>query len=290
MGVSAKSIASDFDNPFGPLILPWATMAMYCCCLTDLAGIANPFCEICLTDTQPTVYNGIKRRGYVMEAYAYVRVSSQGQVGGDGFDRQLDTIKVYCWKKRIKVADIYKEEAVSGTADLESRPVFTEMVGKMLSNGVKTVVVEGLDRLAREYRIQETLLVYLASKGLTLISARTGENVTEAMYDDPMKRALVQIQGVFAELEKGLLVKKLKHARDAKRLATGKCEGRKGYADSPTTNIIGRVAYLRNSGLTYPRIAAWLNDEIGTTMDGKEWTPGNVRMLLKRNIHPDKED
>ena len=219
-----------------------------------------------------------------MEAYAYVRVSSQGQVGGDGFDRQLDTIKVYCWKKRIKVADIYREEAVSGTADLESRPMFTEMVGKMLSNGVKTVVVEGLDRLAREYRIQETLLVYLASKGLTLISARMGENVTEAMYDDPMKRALVQIQGVFAELEKGLLVKKRKHARDRKREMTGKCEGRKGYADSPTTtNIIGRAAYLRNSGLTYPRIAAWLNDEIGTTMDGKEWTPGNVRMLLKRN-------
>lgn len=66
------------------------------------------------------------------------------------------------------------------------------MVAAILRNGTKTVIIEGLDRLAREYRIQETLIIYLASKGIRLISARTEEDVTEAVMYDPMKRGQVR--------------------------------------------------------------------------------------------------
>jgi hypothetical protein len=94
---------------------------------------------------------------------------------------------------------------------------------------VKTVIVEGLACLAcREYWIQESLLIYLASKGITLLSARTEEDVTAAMLSDPMKKALVQIQGIFSELERSLLVKKLRVAREKARKDRGKCEGQKG--------------------------------------------------------------
>ena len=40
-----------------------------------------------------------------------------------------------------------------------------------------------------------------------------------------------QIAGSFAEYEKARLVAKLKAARERKRLATGKCEGRKSHAE-----------------------------------------------------------
>jgi len=56
----------------------------------------------------------------------------------------------------------------------------------------------------------------MAAKGVDLLSARTEENVTQAIQADPMKKALVQIQGVFAELDKNLAVKRLRKARDAK--------------------------------------------------------------------------
>ena len=71
--------------------------------------------------------------------------------------------------------------------------------------------------MAREYRIQEQLLIYLVSKGIDLISANTGENVTQAIQDDPMKKAMVQIQGIFSELDKVLLVRKLRKAREKVR-------------------------------------------------------------------------
>ena len=47
---------------------------------------------------------------------------------------------------------------------------------------------------------------------IDLYSANTGENVTQAIKDDPVKKAMVQMQGVFAELEKSRLVKKLRKA------------------------------------------------------------------------------
>ena len=113
-----------------------------------------------------------------MKAFGYVRVSSQGQVDGDGFRRQEEEISAYCKANKIELVDVYREEGVSGTTDETDRPAFQEMVSAILKNGVRTVIVEGLDRLAREYRIQETLIVYLAEKCITLINARTGENVT----------------------------------------------------------------------------------------------------------------
>ena len=44
---------------------------------------------------------------------------------------------------------------------------------------------------------------------------------------DPMKKAMRQIAGAFAELEKARLVSKLRGARERKKALTGKCEGKK---------------------------------------------------------------
>ena len=126
-----------------------------------------------------------------------------------------------------------REAGVSGVADETQRPAFQEMMTDISKNGVKTVIVESMDRLARELRIQETLLIYLASKGVDLISARTEENITQAVKDDPLKKALVQIQGVFAELEKNQLVRRLRKGRERKLAATGRCDGRKPYGRPP---------------------------------------------------------
>ena len=80
------------------------------------------------------------------------------------------------------------------------------MVADILSDDCKTIIVEDLTRLAREYRVQENILIYLASKKINLISANTGENITEAIVSDPMRKALVQVQGIFGELDKSMLV------------------------------------------------------------------------------------
>ena len=52
-----------------------------------------------------------------------------------------------------------------------------------------------------------------------------------------------QIAGAFHEYEKARLVAKLKAARDRKRAAVGKCEGRKSMGgDQPRTGARGEAA------------------------------------------------
>ncbi|MHA2068184.1 MAG: recombinase family protein [Candidatus Thorarchaeota archaeon] len=226
-------------------------------------------------------------------AYAYLRVSGQGQVNGLGFDRQLETIQSFAKDNGYEIAQVFREEGISGTTDEMDRPAFQAMMVEILRNGAKTVIVEGLDRLAREYRIQETLLIYLASKGVCLISARTGENVTQAIDKDPMRKALVQVQGVFSELEKNLLVRKLRNARDKVRMEKGRCEGilPYGHPDRPEAEqeqeTITRIRLLRRrrrggfKGMTLQEIAARLNQEGIKTPSGKgQWGTTQVRRLL----------
>lgn len=115
------------------------------------------------------------------KAFGYVRVSGKGQVDGDGFTRQEEAIRSFAEGHGYRIEHVYQEGGVSGTTSEEDRPAFMSMVSAILKDGVRTVIIEGMDRLARELRIQEHLVIYLASKGITLMSARTGENVRKIM-------------------------------------------------------------------------------------------------------------
>jgi DNA invertase Pin-like site-specific DNA recombinase len=229
------------------------------------------------------------------KAYVYLRVSSFGQVNGNGFDRQEEAARAFALKTGIEIVEVFKEQ-VSGCKDEEHRQVFQQMISEILRNGVRTIIVEGLDRLAREYRIQEQLLIYLASKSISLIDCRTGEDVTDAISSDPMKKAMIQMQGIFSELEKNLLVKKLRLARESKRKATGKCEGRIGWNDCPDRRdlIIETIKTLRRKPkgkkrMTFVKVAAEINKMAGddkkySTLTGTEWNGPMIQNFIQRYV------
>ncbi len=229
----------------------------------------------------------------MIKAYGYLRVSGTGQVEGDGFDRQRETINRFAGQAGIIIPRFYEERGVSGTKGEEGRPAFQEMITDILSNGVRAVIVERLDRLAREYMVQEQLLVYLAAKGISLYNAATGENITEAVKADPMKKAVIQIQGVFSELEKSLLVKRLARARERKRVENGKCEGKKGWNDTEPerkVEILKIVKAMRRKSRngarpqSYQAIADRLNAEGKVSFTGKSWTAQGVRDFHVKNL------
>lgn len=222
-----------------------------------------------------------------MKVYTYLRVSGKGQVVGHGFDRQLDAIQTFCDQKGYEIDQVFKEQA-SGTTAETDRPEFSAMVTAILRDGINTVIVESMDRLAREYRIQEQLLIYLASKGINLIQANTGENVTKAITDDPMKKAMVQMQGIFAELDKSLLVKKLRKSREQVRQDKGKCEGRKSYKETERgAKILKEIRRLRRrrkgrKQRTFNEVAVRLNEQGHTAANGKPFTGNTLKGILHR--------
>ncbi len=128
----------------------------------------------------------------------------------------------------------------------------------------------------------------MTAKGINLIAANTGENITKAISDDPMKKALVQIQGVFSELDKSLLVKKLRKARDKIRKEKGRCEGPLPFGSCPgEAAVLTDIRYMRrrHRGHTRPKTFKAIADKLNTrgikTRQGKKWNAVLVYHVLK---------
>src|SRR5271156_3939095 len=120
------------------------------------------------------------------KAFAYLRVSGRGQLEGDGFTRQLAAIKKHATAKGIKIIRIFREEGVSGTKDLEGRPALQDLLVALHSNGTKLVLVERLDRLARDLMIQESIIADMRKNSLELVSVME----PDLLQDDPSRKLM----------------------------------------------------------------------------------------------------
>jgi DNA invertase Pin-like site-specific DNA recombinase len=213
----------------------------------------------------------------VTTAYSYVRVSGKGQLDGDGFTRQGEAIARYAAANNIKIVRTFQEEGVSGTTDWEHRPAFTEMMTALLSNGTRIVLVERLDRVARDLMVQESIIADFKRKGLTLISAYE----PDLCSDDPSRVLIRQMMGAFFQYEKATLVAKLRGARKRKKVAMGKCEGRKPYGEREgEQEVITRILELRKAGTAIDKIAETLTAEGRPSRSGGKWYGSSVRNVL----------
>ena len=219
-------------------------------------------------------------------ALAYLRVSGKAQVDGDGFDRQRDSIRRFAAAEGFEILDEYRDEAVSGTKDLGQRPGLAALLDRIESNGVKAVIVERADRLARDLLVNEVIVDQLTRAGARVLTA-DGADLTVA-DGDPTRTLIRQVLAAVAQFEKSVLVLKLRAARDRKRRREGRCEGRKPFGTRPgEAAVIGRMRELRRKPRRQPRlsiaaIADALNREGRPTRTGRPWSPGTVHAILGR--------
>jgi DNA invertase Pin-like site-specific DNA recombinase len=61
-------------------------------------------------------------------AVTYLRVSSKGQVPGDGFSRQRRAVVAHAKTARLEIVDEFRDEGVSGTLPVQDRPGFAALV------------------------------------------------------------------------------------------------------------------------------------------------------------------
>jgi site-specific DNA recombinase len=217
------------------------------------------------------------------KAVAYCRCSGLG-AGTDTWERQLEAIRAFCVAEGYELIREYQEDEIAGKLDREDRPAFQQMILDLAANGCKTIIVERLDRLARQYSTQESLITFVYGAGLSLFAADTGEDVTAALMGDPMRRALIQIQGIFSELDKNMLILKTRKARERIRAAGLKCEGRKEFGFRPgEAEILKQIIEMRESGLWPDEIATRLNAKLVPTRYNKLWHSGTVSKILARH-------
>jgi DNA invertase Pin-like site-specific DNA recombinase len=230
------------------------------------------------------------------KAYAYIRVSSVGQAGEtkDGIVRQREAITKWATVNGVEIADWFVD-SVSGTIPPELRPAFQRLMAALLGNGVRTVVIEKLDRLARDTMISESAIAYFQRNEFELISTLE----PDLLSTEPTRVLLRTMMAAFSQYEKSMIVLKLRGARArAKAKDPTRSEGRKKYGHRPgEQEIIKRILALDAEGMKVAAICKILNAEgtrpRGTKKHGVgEWTPQWLHQLLRKlkQQHPQRTE
>jgi DNA invertase Pin-like site-specific DNA recombinase len=228
-------------------------------------------------------------------AFGYVRVSSVGQSGEerDGIPRQKAAIRKHAAASGIRIVHWF-EDRVSGKKDLENRPALQEMMTALHGNGTKLVLIEKLDRLARDLMIQESIIADFKRNGFELVSVAEPDMCS----DDPTRKLLRQMLGAFAEYECTMISLKLRGARlrAAAKRGASYVEGRVpfGYRAVKHDGIpvrvpepseqatIARTKHLRDAGYSLAKIAEKLTAEGRKARVGAKWYAKQVARVLTR--------
>jgi DNA invertase Pin-like site-specific DNA recombinase len=135
-----------------------------------------------------------------MKTAIYARVSTKEQ----SVETQLLAIKNYCQRNDFTISEEYSDEGISGTKS--SRPRLNAMLSDIRLGKFDTIICYKLDRLGRSLSNLIQLLQEFKNRGIRLISVQDG---IDTKNDNPMSKAFWQLLGVFAELEREMIVSRV---------------------------------------------------------------------------------
>src|SRR5271170_6080987 len=174
------------------------------------------------------------------KAIAYFRTSSLTNVGEDkdSLKRQRQAVATFAKAAGYEVIAEYSDEGIKGADPVDKRPGLTAALAHIAGNGVKAIIVETASRFARDLIVQETGWRFLHDMGISIIAADSPDSFVD---EGPTAVMVRQILGAVAQFEKAALVAKLRGARERKKAITGKCGGRKSYAErNPETVALAK--------------------------------------------------
>ena len=162
-------------------------------------------------------------------AVAYFRTSSAANVGADKDSqrRQAEAVEAYAKGRQVIVSSFY-DAAVSGADPVDARAGFISLLAYCEANRIGVILVENAGRFARDLAVQLAGHALLLKRGIELVPVDAPTYFTDP---SPTAEMVRQILGAVAQFEKSGLVAKLRHAREQKRAAEGRCEGRPAVKD-----------------------------------------------------------
>lgn len=211
---------------------------------------------------------------------------------GYGLDTQRTAIRSAARTLGARVVKFIADPAVSGALPAEDRPGLTEALSLVRSGQANGVIVRDLDRLARAVTVQEAILAEVWNRLGGRVFTATGE-VPRDDPDDPMRTAMREMAGVFAGLERRMIVKRLRDGRAAKARTGGHAVGPAPFghdavngelASNPVEQAALRLMRkLAAGGASTRDIADALTAEGHPTKRGGVWSSATVARILARN-------
>ncbi len=217
-------------------------------------------------------------------AVGYVRVSTEEQTEGFGFDYQEEAIRSFAKSQGYELLDVIKD-TVSGASEPDERPGFSGILQKAKDRAFDVLLVWRFDRLARHllYAVQTVNDL----QGMDVVLRSVTEPIDTAT---PMGQVLFSILAGMASMEREAIVERTKGGRIKKAEKGGYAGGvaplgyrrtEKGLqAVEGEADTVRYIYQLRQEGLTLRAIAKRLTDEGYKTKRGGHWYAGTIAAIL----------
>jgi DNA invertase Pin-like site-specific DNA recombinase len=222
---------------------------------------------------------------------AYRRVSTKGQVDKYGLPAQETDMRDYAKTAHHHIIRIETDGGLTGILPADERPALLACLKAIRDGEAKGLLLPSLNRLARELTVQEAILAQVWKMGGEVYTAEQGK-IEQDDPDDPMKTAMRQMVGVFAQLDRALVIKKLRNGRSEKAKVGGYAYGAPAYGqmavdkelapNEQELQVISHIRSMRDDGKSFREIAKYLNDQRIPTKHGKTWYPQTVANIVNR--------
>lgn len=218
------------------------------------------------------------------------RVSTAGQIDGYG----LETQEADCrkWARKIggvRIVKVCTDGGITGKATEDERPGLHEALALIAAGEADGILAPNLDRVARELTVQEATLSVVWAHGGRVFTVDHGEHLADD-DDDPMRTFVRQVMGAAAQLERGIIAKRLRNGRKTKAAKGGYATGAPAYGqravDKELTEDFTEAAVLEQmrewqaEGVSVRGIVARLNEQGIPSKRGGKWHPTTVARLL----------
>ena len=233
------------------------------------------------------------------KAIGYIRVSTDEQVKhGSSLGIQNKDIAEYCKTNNIELVEMFEDAGVSGGNDVSKRKGLNNALEYCKKHKIDKFLVCKMDRLARDVYIQLWIEKELMVCDVEIISI----NEDNLNGNDYMTKAMRQMVGVFAELEKNRIADRLLSGRrnkieTLKQKASGNCP--LGYEYQYTDNktnpiviieeerslIIKEIYKLYLSGLSIQKIADKLNTDGVLTERKGTFSKSSIHVILRNDFY-----
>jgi len=229
----------------------------------------------------------------IERAICYVRVSTEEQVrGGVSLDAQEERLRAYCKMTGMEVSKLLREEGVSASKPLASRPCGSEIYSLIHKLGARNIVALKLDRLFRDAEDALRTTKEWDRAGIALHLLEMGGQTLNT--GSAMGRFFISMSAAFAEMERNLTSERTMAALGHKK------SHREAYSPTPfgydrignelkenqqELGIITLIRDWRAAGWSLRKIADELTAKSIPTKKGGKWHASTVQYLLQNDLY-----
>lgn len=143
--------------------------------------------------------------GWIMAKATRAAIYLRGSTDGQTTENQRRVLEEVAGRRGWSIVEVYEDAGISGAKGRDRRPGFDAAFKAAVRRRYDVLMVWSIDRMGRSTATVASALAELETAGVSIYADKEGMDATT-----PHGKAMLQMAAVFAELERGMIVERVK--------------------------------------------------------------------------------